>query len=579
MVGDRAFGTGVPVRREDSGPYAGEPAVTTRLRPAEALLHILRDEGVDKVFGNPGTSELPFLDSLVDTPDIEYVLGVHEGPLVAMADGYARATGRCSFVSLHIAAGLANGLIGLLNASRSRTPMVVTAGQQDRRHLVQDPMLSGDLTAIARAGVKHVFEVHRAEDLPLILRRAFSLATQAPAGPVFLSLPMDLLQEDVLVDVPGRSHREPLGAASGVGRAARLLAEARAPVIIAGDGVGRDGAVDALVGLAETVGATVYHQPMHDGLNFPMPHPLHAGMLPAVNERIRELLDPHDVVCVIGCHAFMAHHYSPGPAVPEAAKVVQIDPDPAEIGRNFPVSAGLVGGIAPTLTALSKALSGRVSEARDRISTAADSNRARHASVERAARKARGPAPMDPLAAVHAVAQGLPDNAVVLEEAITSGLRLRSVLRLDTPGSFRHTVGGGLGWGIGASVGLALGDPRRPVVAVLGDGCALFGLQGLWSVARSGVAVTLVVMNNGEYRTLKDTLDSWDSRSTSAGYVGLDLGSPPLDFGKAGAFFGVESARARDTEELTELVARGCASGAPLLIDVPITGHTSKETV
>lgn len=563
--------------RADGGRDTGGATGTTRLRPSDAVLHVLREEGVDRVFGNPGTSELPFLDSLVEAPDIEYVLGVHEGPLVAMADGYARATGRCSFVSLHIAAGLANGLIGLLNASRSRTPMVVTAGQQDRRHLVQDPMLSGDLSAIAQAGVKQVFEVRRAQELPIMLRRAFALATRAPAGPVFLSLPMDLLQEDVLVDVPGRSHREPMSAASGVDRTASLLAGARSPVLIAGDGVGRDGAVNALVDLAETMGATVYHQPMHDALDFPMTHPLHAGMLPAVNAHIRELLEPHDVVCVVGCHAFMAHHYSPGPAVPESAKVVQVDTDPAEIGRNFTATAGLVGGLAPTLTALSQALSGRVPEARERIGAAAEAGRARYAAVEHAARQARGPAPMDPLAAVHAIAQGLPDDAVVLEEAITSGLKLRSVLRLDAPGSFRHTVGGGLGWGIGASVGLALGDPRRPVVAVIGDGCALFGIQGLWSVARSGVPVTLVVMNNGEYRTLKDTLDAWDSRSTHQGYVGLDLGGPPLDFSQAGAFFGVESVRARGPEELTGLIARGCASDTPLLIDVPVTGHTAKE--
>ncbi|KAA0940135.1 thiamine pyrophosphate-binding protein, partial [Streptomyces apricus] len=165
-------------------------------RPASALLDILRGEGVDRVFGNPGTTELPFLAALADDGEApEYVLGVHEGAVVSMADGYARATGRPAFVSLHIAAGLANGLIGLLNARRSRTPLVVTAGQQDRRHLQQDPMLSGDLVALAAPAVKAAYDVQHARDLPLALRRAFALAVRPPAGPVFLSVPMDLLAE------------------------------------------------------------------------------------------------------------------------------------------------------------------------------------------------------------------------------------------------------------------------------------------------------------------------------------------------------------------------------------------------
>src|SRR6185295_8212343 len=163
-----------------------------RMTPIEALLFVLRSEGIDRVFGNPGTTELPFLDAL----DLPYVLGLHEGSVVAMADGYARATRRTAFVSLHVAAGLANGLIGLLNARRSRVPLVVTAGQQDRRHLLADPMLSGDLVGLARAATKSAVEVQHARDLPLLLRRAFAEAVRPPAGPVFLSIPMDLLDEE-----------------------------------------------------------------------------------------------------------------------------------------------------------------------------------------------------------------------------------------------------------------------------------------------------------------------------------------------------------------------------------------------
>ncbi|MFD0974406.1 thiamine pyrophosphate-binding protein [Plantactinospora endophytica] len=541
------------------------------MRPIEAMLTILREEGVTRVFGNPGTTELPFLDALVGEPDIEYVLGVHEGSVVAMADGYARATGRPAFVSLHIAAGLANGLSGLLNASRSRTPMVVTAGQQDRRHLAQDPMLSGNLVGLARSAVKETFDVQHARDLPVMLRRAFRLAVLPPAGPVFLSVPMDLLAEqpDVsLFDAPIAAQPT----ATGVASATSILARARHPAIVAGDGVGREGGVEALVAIAEAIGAVVYHQPMHDGIDFPMRHDLYAGALPPINAEIRNTLAPHDLVLIVGCHAFMPHHYSPGPAIAPGTRVVQIDSDPTEIGRNFAVELGLVGTIEPTLRGIAELLQELQPDTGQRCAELRERHLSQRAAAETVALKAYGPAPLDPEAAAHAVASALPGDAVVVEEAITTGVLLRRFLRLERPRSLVHTVGGGLGFGIGAAVGTALGDPGRPVVAVLGDGCAMFGLQGLWSAARYGVPVTFVVMNNGEYRTLKDTLDGWDSRATHAGhYPGLDLG--PLDFTAAAAFFGIDARRVGHTDELVDLITGAPDRSRPMLIDVPILGH------
>ncbi|KUJ59733.1 thiamine pyrophosphate-binding protein [Streptomyces albus subsp. albus] len=547
--------------------------------PVDALLHILREEGVTRVFGNPGTSELPFTDALAGAPDIEFVLGVHEGSVVAMADGYARATGRPAFVSLHIAAGLANGLIGLLNASRSRTPLVVTAGQQDRRHLAADPMLSGDLVGLAKSAVKQTFDVQHAHDLPIMLRRAFAAAVRPPAGPVFLSIPMDLLADEEPVDVPARSTLAPPAPAGGLDEAAELLAAARRPAIVAGDGVGREGALAELVAVAEALGATVYHQPMYDGVNFPGTHPLVAGMLTATHAAIRDRLAGHDLVFIVGTHAFMAHHYTPGSPIPDGTQVVQLDSDPTEPGRNFAVRLGMTGAIRPTLAALATRLTGTVPAAVERIAAAAERSAERRARTQAAALAGYGDAPLDPLAAAHAVASGLPEDAVVVEEAITTGIRLREVLALDLPKSYVHTVGGGLGSGIGAAIGSRLGDPRRPVVAVLGDGCTMFGLQGLWAAARYGVPVTFVVMNNGEYRTLKETLDTWDSRSTAAGrYVGLDLAPPRLDFTKAAEFFGIEAVRATSADHLAQTVAASARARTPLLIDVPITGHRSTES-
>ncbi|MBT2214117.1 thiamine pyrophosphate-binding protein [Actinomadura sp. NEAU-AAG7] len=543
------------------------------MRPIEALLEIIRDEGVTRIFGNPGTTELPLMDALVEAPDLEYVLGLQEGSVVAMADGYARASRRTAFVSLHVAAGVANGMIGMLNALRSRTPMVIVAGQQDRRHLLQDPMLSGDLVGLASAATKFAFEVQHARDLPLVLRRAFALAARPPAGPVLISVPMDLLEEDVDVAVPARSPVSGPGpAVAGVAEAAALLAAAERPVVIAGDGVGRAGAVQALVAVAEGLGATVYHQPMNDGIDFPGGHPLYAGMLAPRNTAIRETLAEHDAALIVGCHAFMPHHYTPGSAVPDGLDIVQIDEDPAEIGRNFPVRHGLTGDLAATLRALADRLD--VPSAPDRAQRIGAATDQARAAVESAARDAYGPVPMDPGAAAHAVAAGLPADAVVVEEAITTGLRLRAVLRQDRPGSYVHTVGGGLGWGIGAAVGTRLADPDRPVVAVLGDGCAMFGLQGLWSAARYEVPVAFVVMNNGEYRTLKDTLDQGGGASAEHGrYVGMDLTGPALDWQAAGRLFDIDTVRPESADALRDAVASVKDLTRPLLIEARITGH------
>jgi benzoylformate decarboxylase len=547
------------------------------MRPVQALLEIARSEGVDRIFGNPGTTELPLLDALVDPDALPYVLGLHEGSVVAMADGYARATRRPALVSLHVAAGTANGLIGMLNASRSRTPMVVIAGQQDRRHLLHDPMLSGDLVGLARAAVKSAIEVQHAADLPLVLRRAFAEASRPPSGPVFVSVPLDLLEEEVELAVPPPSPVAGLGAATRIDVALDLLAGAANPVIIAGDGVGRDGAVAELVALAEELGATVLPQPMYDRINMPGNHPLCAVPPVQTYAAIRAALAPYDLVFVVGAHAFMAHHYTPGSPIPDGAEVLQLDTDPAEIGRNFPVRLGLVGAFSPTLRALAVGLRGRVPDAARRaaeVSARVAADRAgTDTAVCDAAVASRG-GTLHPLAAAGTLARALPPDAVVVEEAITTGALLRRVLRLDRPDSYAHTIGGGLGWGIGAAIGTRMGTDR-PVVAVLGDGCATFGLQGLWTAARHEVPVAFVVMDNGEYRVLKDALDRNKSRSTAAGrYVGMDLRGPRIAWSAAALAFGVTGVRANSADELAELIARVGDLTGPLLIEVPISAHT-----
>jgi len=544
------------------------------MKAARHLIELAQSEGVDRVFGNPGTTELPLMDELARMPEFPYYLGLHEGTAVSMADGFARATGRPSFLNLHIAAGLAHGLANMLNARRARTPMVVTVGQQDRRHLIHDPMLGGDLLALAQGAFKDAVEVNQVADLPTLIRRAFLLSQTPPTGPVMVSIPVDILEEEWDEPLPARTEVRGLGVAEGVEDLAEALLGAGAPAIVAGDGVGRAGAVEELVELAESLGATVFHEPMYDCVDFPATHPLSAGMLPPVDELIRERLSKHDVVFLVGSHAFSAHYFTEAAPIPERTQVVQLDEDRAELGRNYPASIALHGGIGPTVRALVRMTKGRCPEAGPRLE-AAKGGRADQGSPD-GAPPAMGER-MDATAAATALVAGLPDETMLLEEAITTGLEIRRLYAADRPGSYHHSVGGALGWALGAGIGVKMARPDAPVVSVVGDGTAMYTIQGLWSAAHYDVPLVLVVMNNREYAACKRGID----RVVSGGgdkYVGMDLTDPEIDFIGLGRSLGVVTRSADSTEELTAAVSEALASGAPTLIDAAVAGTRDAPT-
>lgn len=538
------------------------------MKAARRLIELAQSEGVDRVFGNPGTTELPFMDELARVPEFHYFLGLHEGTAVSMADGYARATGRPSFLNLHIAAGLAHGLANMLNARRARTPMVVTVGQQDRRHLIHDPMLGGDLLALAQGAFKDAVEVSQVADLPTLMRRAFLLAQTPPTGPVMVSIPVDVLEEEWDDPLPARTDVRELGVAEGVDDLAEALLGAGAPAIVAGDGVGRSGAVENLVALAESLGATVFHEPMYDCVDFPATHPLSAGMLPPVDALIQEKLAKHDAVFLVGSHAFSAHYFTEATPIPDRTRILQLDSDRTELGRNYPAEIALQGGIGPTIRALTRLTAGHCPEAEARIAAA----RSEHGDRSRPS----SPPPssgerMDATAAAEALVAGLPEDTVMLEEAITTGLEVRRVYAADRPGSYHHSVGGALGWALGAGIGVKMAEPDRPVVSVVGDGTAMYTIQGLWSAAHYDVPLVLVVMNNREYAACKRGI----ARVVADGgdrYVGMDLTDPEIDFTGLARSLGVEARSAESTEELSAAVPEALASGRPTLIDAAVAG-------
>src|SRR5438067_5371101 len=327
-----------------------------------ALVEVLRTEGVVHCFGNPGTTELPFVDALADQPELRYVLALQENVAVAMADGYAQASGRPSFVNLHTVAGLGGGLGNLTNAMATRTPMVVTAGQQDRRHLLAEPILAGNLTGLAAAATKWQHEVRHLGELAPVLRRAFLSAATPPTGPVFVSIPMDVLDEAGDVEVPPRSRVEQGAVAGGVEALAGLLAAA-APdglALVVGGEVAAGGALREVVALAEALGARVYGAPLHSNLDFPTDHPLWTGMLNFSAASVSGTLSRYRRIFVVGAKAFLVYPWSPPSPLPPGSELLHLAADPTLVGRDLPTRFGAVGDIAASLAALLPLVAERV---------------------------------------------------------------------------------------------------------------------------------------------------------------------------------------------------------------------------
>ncbi|WP_424216101.1 thiamine pyrophosphate-binding protein (plasmid) [Streptomyces sp. BI20] len=518
---------------------------------AEILIEVLREENTRHVFGNPGTTELPLIRNLVGRTDIEYVLGLQEASVVAMADGYARVTGRPAFVNLHAAAGLGNGIGALTNAMAAGVPMVVTAGQQDLRHLFHRPVLAGDLVGLAGPTVKWAHEVTGRHELGEALRRAFLLAQAPPAGPVFLSLPMNLLDEPG-PEAPGATRVRFASAAPVEELAARLAATPRAQTaLVLCDELARQAPEEGLA-LAETLGVAVWGSAWPATNPFPTAHPLWRGYLPAHTTGIREALAPYRLVLVTGSGALRRYFpYAPGPLLPEGTRIVQITEDPAEPGRDAPAEEVLHGQLRPTLRRLLDLLSASAS-------TPAGPPLPRRVTV---------PTPsegFDMAAMSQAVAKALPRDVLVMDESPQASRHLRAALRLDRAGRYQW-VSGGLGWAMPAAIGACLAGEREPVLCAVGDGAAMYSPQALWTAAHLRLPIGFLVANNREYGILKD---NWPvHRPGSERFLGLDLSRPPIDYVSLADSMGVPARRVTDAATLSTAIEDGLATGGPFLVE------------
>jgi benzoylformate decarboxylase len=544
----------------------------------QAFLALLRQEGVEYLFGNPGTTELPLMDGLVAETGIRYVLGLQEAAVVAMADGYAQASGRLAVVNVHVAPGLGNALGMLYDAQKAGSPLLLTAGQHDQTFNFTEPILWADLPPIARPFVKWSAEVRRLPDLARAVHRAAKTALAPPAGPVFLSLPADVLNAEAEVELgsPTRVAGRVRGDRAAVEAAAELLAGAERPLIMAGDGVAQADALAELVRVAELLGATVYAEAVPNTASFPASHALFRGALVRQAAAVRQALSQADVLFSVGADLLTMSLPSDLDPMPEELAIVHLDIDPWELGKNYPTRVAILGDPKATLPDLAAALEVRLTaeqrgRARQRLE-AARAAKARHR--EDLAARARADAlrvPISPLALMHAIAEALPPEAVVVDESISSGAGLRMFLRSDDRRSFFGLRGGGIGWGLPASIGVKLALPDRPVVGLIGDGSALYTCQALWTAAHEKVPAVFVILNNASYRILKQRVHAMKGLAAQHDrYVGMDLEDPRVDFVGLARSFGVEAERIEKLSDVPPALARALDRREPTLLDVAL---------
>jgi benzoylformate decarboxylase len=547
-----------------------------RMSGNKALIELLRHEGVKYIFGIPGATEVLFMDALEKAPDLRYILGLHEVVCVGMAEGYARASGKVGFLNLHTGPGVAAALPMLYNAQSGGVPLVVTSGQNDTRLLQYDPHLSGDIVGMAKIYTKWCTEIVHAEDIAATLQRAFKMAMQPPMGPVLVSIPQNVLGQDVdfhyrpntVVYPRLRPDKEALSLAQ------KILQEAKRPVLLVESGVERCNALEEVVRFAELTGSRVYQSWMAD-VNFPVTHPLYLGDLDPTSPPARDVFKEIDVLIGVGCSLFAQGFFNPEPTLPPNARIIQIDENPWEIGKNFPVDCGIQGDLKSALDELNELIERGMSQ-KEREEA---ERRAKEIALEKSKlvsqlkmqiehEKDRVPISISRLMAE--IRDAMSPGAIIVDECWSSSGMLRQVLDLTkSKAFFRSRKGGSIGWGLPGALGVKLGLPDRPVVAVVGDGGAGWSIQSLWTAARYRIPVTFVITNNATYRQVKIVRKMvLGEYLLSEKHEGMELDNPVMNFSMIAQSMGVRGETVKDPRDLGRALKTAFDSGEPRLVEV-----------
>ena len=538
-----------------------------------AFLQLLIDEGVTHLFGNPGTTELAIMEVVPQFPELKYVLGLQESCVLGMADGFARGSNKLAAVNLHCTPGLGHAMGALYNAKFSGSPLIITAGQYEVGYGLQEPLLYEPLVPIAQPLVKWAVEVTRVEDLPRIVRRAAKIAMTPPTGPVFISLPGSILDDEAELDFGSPTRVDAATRPSDetiVRLAARLLA-AEKPVLIAGRELANHDIFKEAGELATLLGSAVYQEPVPYNARFPSEHVACMGDLTRNQKKVREILQQYDLLICLGADLLRMSPYSPIDPLPDEMPVVHITERDWELGKNYPTEFAIRADVKETLRALLPVLramrsTAQSDKARQRLTDLKSSNwcsqreKARHDAAAVASSN-----PIDPRFLMMSLVDALPSNAIMVEEALTSAPALVSFLPMQDANSFYGLASGGLGFGVPGAIGVSLAQPGRPVVAAIGDGSAMYGIQALWTAAHLKLPITYVIINNRSYRIIKERLLAGRN---SDRFVAMDMKDPPIDFVSVAKGMGLAARCITHPDDIHLALSEAILSGVPNLIEV-----------
>jgi len=546
----------------------------------QALLEMLKAEGVEYIFGNPGTSEGPIIDMLGDYPEFKYILALQESVAVGMAESYARATGTASFVNLHVDSGLANGIALMLDAHNTGTPMVVTSANYDARKITE---VKTDLAELVRPVTKWAVELTLPDQIPGAIRRAFNEANSHPKGPVYVGFTSNALEDtaDMNIIPSSKIHDSSRPGLNGINEAASLLLASRKPLMIVGDRVSDDDAVSQAVELAELLGLPVY-QSRGAEVAFPTAHPQFMGNHSLRVAKDREILEQADLVLAIGMDTFDELFYWGDVILDSAVKLIHIDPIPGRVGRSEPTDVGIVSHCGLAIQELIGSVRARLSSAdEDEIKIRARSvvrqSIDQRNSFDEAVSAKWDSRPMIPARMMAELAKAMPPNAIVVDDAISNRAALRHYFHASNRGDIRGVRGQSIGGGIGATMGTQCANPDRPVFGIIGDGSAMMTIQGLWTAANDNIPCIFVICNNGMYRVLKVNFNVYQREilheSEPAGSNLLYSDFPtPFDIAAIANSMGVHGERIVEPSDIAPAIERAIASGKPAVLDIVIDG-------
>ncbi len=542
-----------------------------------AFLALLKDEGVTHLFGNPGTTELPIMHALADHPELNYVLGLQESLVVTMADGFSRASGKLVAANVHVAPGLGNAMGALYNAKFTGTPLILTAGQQEQGHGLTEPLLYDPLVPIAQPLVKWAVEVTRLQDLPRIVRRAAKIATTPPTGPVFISLPGDILNAEAGIDLARSSRVESrvLPAPDLVDKLADLLLAAERPVMIVGDEIVKSDALAEAADLSEAIGSPAWQNTSCFGSHFLSERACYMGTLPRDQRFVRGLLEKHDLVISVGADFMRMSVMSETEPVPENLAIVQIGLVDWELAKNYPATLALKADVGETIRALLPVLAKKggaklQAKAKARVAALAEGNWTAKRRKLVANLESQGKAsPINPDWMTLQVVESLGRDSTMVFEGLTTGRHIGDLLAYRHRYDYCAYASGGIGWSVPAAVGVSLAQPGKRIVCMVGDGSAMYSIQALWTAAHHKLPITYVICNNGGYRIIKQRLLAFHG---SRRFVGMDFKEPAIDFVGLATSMGMQAHRIDRADMLPEALAKARAVNGPVLLDVHVDG-------